>query len=129
MLLKDKYYKNMKETRLDANTGVYLVTLLPQADVYRGHFPQNPVCPGACNIEMIRECAEMLTGYDLSIDTIKQCRLTAIATPQLCPLVDVTIQVARVEGTETYNVVGRIADKETTYMELKGTFGVKPINR
>ena len=61
MLLKDKYYKIMKETRLDANTGVYLVSLLPQADVYRGHFPQNPVCPGACNIETIRECAEMLS--------------------------------------------------------------------
>ena len=129
MLLKDKYYKIMKETRLDANTGVYLVSLLPQADVYRGHFPQNPVCPGACNIETIRECAEMLTGYDLAITTIKQCRLTAIATPQLCPLMDVTVQVARVEGTETFNVVGRMSDQDTTYMELKGTFAIKLNNR
>lgn len=124
MLLKDKYYKLIKETRLDANTGVFLVSLLPQADVYRGHFPQKPVCPGACNIETLRECAEVLTGRDLKIKTIKQCRLTAVATPLVCPLLDVTVSVARIEGTDSYNVVGKIADAETTYMELKGEFGI-----
>lgn len=124
MLLKDKYYKLIKETRLDANTGVFLVSLLPQADVYRGHFPQKPVCPGACNIETMRECAEVLTGRDLKIKTIKQCRLTAVATPLVCPLLDVTVSVARIEGTDSYNVVGKIADAETTYMELKGEFGI-----
>lgn len=115
----------MKENRLDANTGVYLLSLLPQADVYRGHFPQKPICPGVCNIETIRECAEMLTGYDLGITTINRCRLTAIASPQHCPLVDVTVNVARVEGTDTFKVVAKIADFDTTYMELKGEFVIK----
>lgn len=125
MLLKDKYYKVMKETRLDANNGVFLLSLLPQADVYRGHFPQKPVCPGVCNIETIRECAEMLLERDLAITTIKQCRLTAVASPKVCPLVDVTVSVARIEGTDDYNVVAKIADQETSYMELKGTFQLK----
>ena len=125
MLLKDKYYKIMKENRLDANNGVYLLSLLPQADVYRGHFPQKPVCPGVCNIETIRECAEMQTGRDLFIKTIKQCRLTAVATPQICPLIDVTVSVARIEGTDSYSVIGKIADAETVYMELKGEFSIK----
>lgn len=125
MLLKDKYYKVMKENRIDANTGVYLISLLPQADVYRGHFPQKPVCPGVCNIEVIRECTEMLTGQDLSLTTINRCRLTAVATPQVCPLVDVTINVARQEGTDTYSVVAKIADFETTYLEFKGELVIK----
>lgn len=125
MLLKDKYYKVMKQTRLDANNGVFLLSLLPQADVYRGHFPQKPVCPGVCNIEAIRECAEMLLERDLAITTIKQCRLTAVASPKVCPLVDVTVSVARIEGTDDYNVVAKMADQETSYMELKGTFQLK----
>lgn len=125
MLLKDKYYKVMKENRLDANNGVYLLSLLPQADVYRGHFPQKPVCPGVCNIETIRECTEMLVARDLDIKTIKQCRLTAVATPLVCPLVDVTISVARIEGTDSFNVVARIADHDTTYMEFKGELAIK----
>lgn len=120
MLLKDKYYKVMKENRLDANNGVFLLTLLPQSDVYRGYFPHKPACPSSCNIEMIRECAEMQTGLDLAIQSIRLCRMTAVASPQVCPLVDVTVSVARIEGTDTYNVVSKIADHETTYMEFKG---------
>lgn len=125
MLLKNKYYKIMKETQLDSNNGVYLLSLLPQADVYRGHFPHKPVCPGVCNIETIRECAEMLTGQDLFIKTIKQCRLTAVLSPEYASLIDVTVSVARIEGTDSYTVIGKIADAETSYMELKGEFCIK----
>lgn len=122
MLLKDKYYKLMRENRLDANTAVFLVSLLPQADVYRGHFPQRPVCPGACTIQMMRECAELLTGNRLLIRTIKQCRFITMATPQHCSLLDVTVQVARIEGTDAYNVTARMTDADATYAELKGEF-------
>ena len=125
MLLKDKYYKLMRENIIDSRNAVYLVSILPNADVYRGHFPHKPVCPGVCNIELIRECAEMLTQKDLFIKTIKQCRLTAVATPQVCPVVDVTVNVAANADDSSYLVVAKIADAETVFMELKGEFTVK----
>ena len=125
MLLKDKFYKLIKETRLDANNAVYLVSLLPNADVYRGHFPQKPVCPGVCNIELIRECAEMLSGRDLYMKYIKQCRLTAVATPSTCPLLDVSVSLTANEDGQSYLVVARIYNDVTSYMELKGEFSVK----
>lgn len=121
-LLKDRYYIIMKENRLDANNGVYLLSLLPQSDVYRGHFPNQPVCPGVCSIQMIRECVEMLTGCPLYIKTIKQCRFTALLTPQCHSLIDVVVSVARLEGTDTYSVTAKITNQETTFVELKGDF-------
>lgn len=120
MLLRDKYFEVKHEEHLNANEAVYLCRLKTDCDVYRGHFPGKPVSPGVCNIEMIRECAEMLTGQDLRIDTIKQCRLTAVASPSICPEVDVHITVARIEGTDQYNIIATIADAERSYMELKG---------
>ena len=125
MLLLNKFYKVIKETRLDQNQAVYLVSILPNADVYRGHFPHKPVCPGVCNIEMIRECAEMFSGRDLALKYIKQCRLTAVATPQVCPLVDVQVQLLPAEGG--YLVQGKIADGDTIYMELKGELSFKQV--
>lgn len=122
MLLKDKFFTVLHEEHLTANDAVYLCELKADCNVYEGHFPGKPVSPGVCNIEMIRECAEMLTGCDLKIDTIKQCRLTAVASPSICPKVDVKVSVAAVEGTNNYNVVATIADAERNYMELKGTF-------
>lgn len=125
MLLKDKFFTVLHEEKITANDAVYLCELKADCNVYQGHFPGKPVCPGVCNIEMIRECAEMLTGKDLKISTIKQCRLTAVASPCVCPKVDVKVNVAAIEGTQSYNVVATIADAETSYMELKGTFDVK----
>jgi len=124
MLLKDKYYTVLKENILNPLHGVYLISLLPNADVYRGHFPHKPVCPGVCNIETIRECAEMLAGKDLMIKTIKQCRLTAVATPKVCPLLDVTVTLTPNQDASAYVVQAKMADAETTYMELKGEFAV-----
>lgn len=121
MLLKDKFFTVLHEEKITANDAVYLCELKADCDVYRGHFPGKPVSPGVCNIEMIRECAEMLVGMDLKIDTIKQCRLTAVASPIVCPKVDVKVNVALIEGTNNYNVVASIADAERSYMELKGT--------
>jgi len=122
MLLKDKFFTVLHEEKVTANDAVYLCELKPDCDVYNGHFPGKPVSPGVCNIEMIRECTEMLVGCDLKIDTIKQCRLTAVASPSVCPKVDVKVNVARIEGTDSYNVVASISDAERPYMELKGTF-------
>jgi 3-hydroxyacyl-[acyl-carrier-protein] dehydratase len=124
MLLKDKFYRVQQENVLNPLHGVYLIALLPDADVYRGHFPHKAVCPGVCNIETIRECAEMLTGKKLFMKTIKQCRLTAVATPQVCPLLDVDVMLTPNQDSSAYIIQARIADAETTYMELKGEFSI-----
>lgn len=118
MFLKDSFFKVISETRVDENSAVYHCQLLADCDVYRGHFPHKPVSPGVCNIEMIKECAMLLTGKKLVIKGIKQCRLTAVASPEVCPEVDVTVTATATE--EGYTVVAKIADAEKSYMEYKG---------
>ncbi len=122
MLLENRYYK-IVDKQVDGMSGVFHISILPDCDVYRGHFPGEPVCPGVCNIETIKECAMLLTGKKLLISTIKQCRLTTVATPTACPNVDVTVQVAPTE--QGYTVVARIADAENVYMEYKGNMVVR----
>lgn len=122
MLLKNKYYTVLSETRIDEQNAVFHCELKADCDVYRGHFPEKPVSPGVCNIEMIKECVMMLTEQNLVIKTIKQCRLTAVVTPSVCPEVDVTVQAVPTEVG--YSVVARIADSERSYMEYKGEMAV-----
>lgn len=119
MLLKDKFYKVINEEK-NGTTGKYTVSILPDCNVYDGHFPGDPVCPGVCNIETIKECAMMLTGKDLRIKAIKQCRLTAIATPAVCPEVIITINAAQ-NADGSYLVIANISDDKQSYMDFKGT--------
>lgn len=117
MLLENNYYRII-DRHSDGMSAVYRIAFLPGCDVYRGHFPGRPVCPGVCNIGMIKECAMMLTGKRLWISTIKQCRLTAVATPAVCPEVNVAVSVSPTDGG--FTVTATITDTERTYMEYKG---------
>lgn len=118
MFLENNFYKILSEEKQDMS-GTYKVAILPDCNVYDGHFPGDPVCPGVCNIETIKECAIKLIGHDLRIQSIKQCRLTAIATPKVCP--EVTISVNATPKDDSYIVVATIADDKQSYMEFKGT--------
>lgn len=119
MLLENKFYKVLSEKPHAEGLGAtYHVAILPECNVYDGHFPGDPVCPGVCNMETIKECAILLTGKPLRYTFIKQCRLTALATPEVCPEVDVDITLEDNGGA--YAVQATIADEGQTYMILKG---------
>lgn len=118
MLLENKFYRVLSEERGEGLCAKYRVAILPECNVYDGHFPGDPVCPGVCNIETIKECAILLCGEQLRYSTIKQCRLTALATPTVCPEVDVQVNLS--PSGEGYALQATIADDRQTYMILKG---------
>ena len=117
MLLREHYYK-IDGWSTDGGEATFRVALLPDCDVYRGHFPGKPVCPGVCNVQMLKECAEVLTGRRLAIATIRQCRFTAVASPERCPKLDISLSAVPVEGG--YAVTARLSDDNTTYLDFKG---------
>lgn len=117
MLLRGRYYK-IDGWNTEEGETTFRITLLPDCDVYRGHFPGKPVCPGVCNVQVVKECAMLLTGKQLSITAIRQCRFTAVATPARCPWLDVSLHTEPVEGG--YAVTARMADDTTTYLDFKG---------
>lgn len=118
MLLENKFYRILSEERGEGLSAKFNVAILPECNVYDGHFPGDPVCPGVCNIETIKECAILLTGEQLRYSIIKQCRLTALATPTVCP--EVSIHVILSPSGEGYAIQATIADSRQTYMILKG---------
>ncbi len=120
MLLQNKFYKVLDST-IDAggNHGQYRLALLPDCEVYKGHFPGHAVCPGVFNIETIKECAMMLTGRKLAMPTVKQCRFTAVASPAVCPQVDLDL-TATATAAGAYLVEARITAGDVTYVEFKG---------
>ncbi|MBR3433838.1 MAG: beta-hydroxyacyl-ACP dehydratase [Bacteroidaceae bacterium] len=118
MLLENKYYKVLRARKESDGKAVYHVAILPDCNVYQGHFPGNPVCPGVCNIQTIKECASLLVGKELRISTIKQCLLTAIASPAICPEVDVQVEVTETGGK--YSIVASIYDAKQQFMTFKG---------
>lgn len=117
MKLEDNYYK-LISMHCDGMNGVFHIALRSDCDVYHGHFPGHPVCPGVCNIQTIKECAEHLTGKQLHIDSIRRCRLTAVVTPATCPELDIKIDLLSTKNG--YGITAILSDAQRIYMEYKG---------
>ena len=127
-------YYHILSSEITTDAGVFRVALNADCEVYQGHFPGEPVCPGVCNIQMIKECTEQCLGYagdnllttgkdsespSILLSHIRQCRLTTLVTPQQHPEVEVRVAIlSRSEDTITFR--GTIGKGEEVYMELKG---------
>lgn len=118
MRLEHHYYE-LNAMHSGGRQGCFYIALRPDCEVYRGHFPGKPVCPGVCHIQTVKELAGRLTGCRLRIRSIRQCRLTAVASPATCPELRVDISLSDTDGGLLL-VQARMADTERTYMEFKG---------
>lgn len=112
------YFTILRSEATDNLSGVVSIRLNAHSIIYEGHFPGEPVSPGVCNIEMIRECAEAVHGHALRINRIKQCRLTTLVTPLNHSTADVTINLQEQEPN-TYRLTATLGKGEETYLTLK----------
>ena len=119
MKFEDYYYKVYSMHTDWTYSMTEHIAFLPGCDIFGGHFPGHPVCPGACNIQLIKDVAQRLTGHKLLVSAIRQCRFTALLTPDTCPEVDVQVDItARTEAG--YSITAHISDERQTYVEFKG---------
>lgn len=117
MLLPDYY--TILNRRSEGDATVFEIALNAACEVYKGHFPETPVSPGVCNIQMVKECVEEVVGKPLILNYIQQCRLTMLVTPQQHPTVEVRVWlVAPIDGG--VKIRATIGKGELVYLELKG---------
>lgn len=128
-LLND-YYR-IERWAVENDDTLFDITLLPEYRAYTGHFPDNPVSPGVCNIQMIKECAESVTNMRLFLNRIAKCRFSAVLTPQTASNLRLRLQLTEADtiskvyqsGTgQTYHAVALLFDDTTTYIDFKGDF-------
>lgn len=117
MLVKDFYTIDGKQVQDDGSV-IYAVQLNPNHDVYKGHFPEKPITPGVCNIQMIKELAEYARGKAFTLKDIDRCRLTSMVTPDGSPKLNIKVQF---DAADPCKLSATIFYGETTYMTLSGT--------
>jgi 3-hydroxyacyl-[acyl-carrier-protein] dehydratase len=124
MLIGDYFTIEKKE---EENTDViFSVKLNPEHKVYEGHFPGMPVCPGVCNVQMIKECIEENLGKEFLIDTIGQCKFSSLITPLENRYLKINTQVTLTD--ELYKVKATVTNQDNTvvFIQFKADFKVQP---
>ncbi|MTH17806.1 3-hydroxyacyl-ACP dehydratase [Flavobacterium sp. LC2016-01] len=107
MVLKDFYNVLSEEKTTDSK---YTITILvnEKHEVFKGHFPGNPIMPGVCMIQIIKELTEKITQETLMIQTLANVKFMALINPEVNPELRLELDITTTEDN-------LVKVKNTTY--------------
>lgn len=118
MLLKDNLYQILKSEKNESGFA-YSIQISDKHPIFKGHFPESPVLPGVCILQIFKELSEdaLANGEHLQYDEIKQCKfLTPVAmTEPAIVLVTLTLH----QEDASWNISASMKSESTFYTSLK----------
>ena len=81
------------------------ITINKDHIVFKGHFPDNPVMPGVCMIQIIKEITEKIVNKTLFMQSANNIKFMAIINPFLTPELELQLEIIETEeGFKVKNV-------------------------
>ena len=93
MLLKDFYTVENIEKISDEKYNV-TVFLNKEHAIFKGHFPGNPVTPGVCMMQIIKELSQEILGSSLILKSSSNVKFMALINPEVNPTLRLELDVS-----------------------------------
>ena len=94
MKLKNDFYSVTKTQYTDSSVN-FTVHLNADHFIYAAHFPGNPITPGVCITQIVKELTEELVQMPLFLKMVKNLKFTQVINPIHCPDVTFIISTPR----------------------------------
>ncbi|MBZ4043641.1 3-hydroxyacyl-ACP dehydratase [Flavobacterium hibisci] len=107
MVLKE-FYKILSEEKISDSKHIITILVNEKHEVFKGHFPGNPIMPGVCMIQIIKELTEKITQEILMIQTLSNVKFMALINPESTPELRLELDIATTEDN-------LVKVKNTTY--------------
>ncbi|MDO6758603.1 3-hydroxyacyl-ACP dehydratase [Tamlana sp. 2_MG-2023] len=118
MQLKDFYTVNDLSVNDAATTAK--ITINKEHAIFKGHFPGNPVTPGVCMMQIIKELTEQVVGKKLFMQSSSNIKFMAIINPEKTPNLEIQLDISE---TETgYKVKNTTRFEDTVALKLSSNF-------
>jgi len=92
------------------------INLNKDHDIFNGHFPGNPVTPGVCMMQIVKELTEEFTGAQLFLKSASNVKFMAIINPFETP--DLSLQLDITETEDEVKVKNTTSFGETIALKM-----------
>lgn len=110
------YFYNVKEFNFTDNQLKAIIELNPEHEVFKGHFPNNPVTPGVCMLQILKELTEQATNTNLFIKECSNVKFMALINPETNPILAITIDINPLE--ENFKIKASASFDETVALKV-----------
>ncbi len=121
-MLKDNLYTFTEPVKIADGKYELDITLNPAHEIFKGHFPTQPILPGVCLLEMLKDAVEVSTGTRRKIVTGSNIKYLKVVDPGVDPdlkmqielrvdndLLSVTASTALKDGSVNFRFKGQLA--------------------
>ena len=89
-------------------------------DIYKGHFPGQPVVPGVCMMEIVKELLQQQVGKILLLHNAGNIKFLQLITPDVQPIVNISWK----ENENGYTANASFNLDTTALFKLNGNYEV-----
>ena len=120
MNLLNDFFKIMDVSKADQKFTIG-VELNPAHEIFQGHFPGNPVVPGVCMVQMLKEILKHIFNKEFTMKEASQLKFLALLNPNEVKALVVEFSVLK-DDNDGMVVSGTFQKAELVFLKFKGTF-------
>ena len=94
--------------------------------IFVGHFPGQPVVPGVCMMQMVKEIMEQVTGKKTDLIKSAEMKFLAIIDPSHYNKISATLKYA-IDDNQNMIVSAVLFKDELTHFKFKGVFAFQKL--
>lgn len=116
-MLRNDFYTILSKKKSSENTFSATIVINENHAIFEGHFPQNPVVPGVCMLQMVKDLMEDELHKSIQLQSIGNVKFTAVVNPAQNPELDIKISYELSDG-KSYKINSIISSKEVVFLKI-----------
>jgi 3-hydroxyacyl-[acyl-carrier-protein] dehydratase len=100
---------------------LFTIELNPTHPIYAGHFPGNPVVPGVCQVQIIKELVASIIEKEASLLKSDNIKFLSIIDPVKTPVLKVRLDIKTREHNQ-WDINAVMFHDQLVFIKFKGVF-------
>src|ERR1035437_8948948 len=119
-MLKYSLFKLISLQHQD-NTIKAIMELNKNSDIFKGHFPDHPILPGACMLQMVKEVMGSAFQVPYRLKKADYLKFLKIIDPENNSILQLTISYRSIDSDNIHIIANLVAD-ETICFKFQGSY-------
>lgn len=115
MKLQDDFFK-ITDVQTGDNSASYRLKLNADHFIYAAHFPRNPITPGVCIIQMVKELAELHRQQKFFLHKVSSVRFQNVINP--LEHGTITIEFGLEDGGNSEKLTAVISEGDISFAKM-----------
>ena len=121
-MLKDDFFTIVNQTGIDNHNVHFAIRLDENHIIYRAHFPNNPITPGVCIVQIAKELFSAYNEDDFVVTKVRNVKFSHPIIPTVHSQIDFNMKIEETEDVNIYTVKSTVCAENIVFTKLNMTF-------